>query len=86
MSPVVAMVPVMPAAVVSLQGESLPRVVVFDVNGTLLDLRALNPLFAQAFGDAAVMSEWFSQVLRSALVATITGVYRDFEEIQREGR
>jgi len=51
---------------------------VFDVNETLLDLGALDPLFERAFGDAAVRRSWFLQVLQSALVSTVTGVYSDF--------
>lgn len=35
----------------------MPRVCVFDVNETLLDLRALAPAFAQVFGNAAVLQE-----------------------------
>ncbi len=53
-------------------------VVVFDVNETLLDLRALDPVFVDAFGDAGVRSEWFGQVLQSALVLTAVGEYQDF--------
>ena len=49
----------------------MPRVCVFDVNETLLDLRALDPAFAQVFGDAAVRREWFAQMIQSALVATV---------------
>ena len=32
---------------------------VFDVNETLLDLTTLEPVFARAFGDAAVMRSSF---------------------------
>jgi len=53
-------------------------VCVFDVNETLLDLGALDPLFERAFGDAGVRRSWFLQVLQSALVATVTGAYSDF--------
>ena len=53
-------------------------VCVFDVNETLLDLGALDPHFERAFGDAAVRRAWFSQLLQSAFVATITGAYSDF--------
>jgi 2-haloacid dehalogenase len=60
----------------------MSRICVFDVNETLLDLSALGPHFARAFGDAAVRREWFQQVLQSALVATILGEYRDFDAIQ----
>jgi 2-haloacid dehalogenase len=51
---------------------------VFDVNETLLDLAALDPLFERAFGDAGVRRAWFQQVLQSAFMATITGAYSDF--------
>ncbi|HEU0114946.1 MAG TPA: haloacid dehalogenase type II [Thermomicrobiales bacterium] len=57
------------------------RLLVFDVNETLLDLGALDGLFAAAFGDAAARREWFAQTLQSALVLTVTGQYRDFTEI-----
>lgn len=53
-------------------------VIVFDVNETLLDLRALDPVFARVFGDAAARREWFGQMLQSAFVATITDAYQDF--------
>ena len=59
----------------------MTRILVFDVNETLLDLRALDPHFARIFGDAAVRQRWFQQVLQSALVATIAGPYRNFGEI-----
>lgn len=62
----------------------MPRIIVFDVNETLLDLRALEPHFQRAFGDASVMRQWFGQVLRSALVATIIGRYQDFGAIGAE--
>jgi 2-haloacid dehalogenase len=57
------------------------RVCVFDVNETLLDLGALDPHFERAFGDAGVRRVWFSQLLQSAFVATITGTYSNFGEI-----
>lgn len=56
----------------------MPHIYVFDVNETLLDLRALDPLFADTFGEAATRREWFSQMLQLAFVSTITGEYRDF--------
>jgi len=54
------------------------RVIVFDVNETLLDVGALDPLFGRIFGEAAARREWFGQMLQSAFVSTITGAYRDF--------
>ncbi len=56
----------------------MARVCLFDVNETLLDLGALDPHFERAFGDAGMRQSWFQQVLQSALVATVTGVYSDF--------
>lgn len=59
----------------------MSRVLVFDVNETLLDLRALDPLFAHIFGDPAVRGLWFSQFIQCALVATVTNVYSPFGQI-----
>lgn len=56
----------------------MKRVLVFDINETLLDLGALDPVFARLFGDAAARREWFGQLLQSAFLSTITDVYRDF--------
>ena len=53
-------------------------VCVFDVNETLLDLGALDPLFERVFGDAEVRRVWFNQMIQLALVTTVTGVYVDF--------
>jgi 2-haloacid dehalogenase len=54
------------------------RAQVFDVNETLLDLAAMDPHFERIFGDAGVRVTWFSQMIQSALVATVTGVYHQF--------
>jgi 2-haloacid dehalogenase len=56
------------------------RVCVFDVNETLLDLAALDPLFERVFGDASVRRLWFNQTLQSAFVATMTDAYTTFGE------
>jgi 2-haloacid dehalogenase len=54
------------------------RVQVFDVNETLLDLATMDPHFQRIFGDAGVRVTWFNQMIQSALVATVTGAYRQF--------
>jgi 2-haloacid dehalogenase len=59
----------------------MARVCVFDVNETLLDLGALDPHFERVYDDAGVRRSWFLQLLQSALVATVTGVYSDFGTI-----
>jgi 2-haloacid dehalogenase len=61
----------------------MPRVLAFDVNETLLDLGALDPLFERAFGSAAVRREWFGQMLQLAFVGGLTGRYVDFSAAQR---
>ena len=58
----------------------MKRVLVFDVNETLLDLSALDPHFQRVFGDAAVRVEWFQTMLQSAFLTTITGPYKPFGE------
>lgn len=55
--------------------------ILFDVNETLLDLAALDPVFAELFGSAAVRREWFSQVLQSALVLTVLERYEPFSTV-----
>jgi 2-haloacid dehalogenase len=59
----------------------MPRVCVFDVNETLLDLQALDPHFERVFGDASVRQEWFGQMIQSALVSIVTDAYSDFGSI-----
>ncbi len=58
--------------------STMKRILVFDVNETLLDVGALDPVFTLTFGDAAARREWFGQMLQSAFVSTITHTYRDF--------
>lgn len=45
------------------QPKQRGRIIVFDVNETLLDIEILNPFFARAFGDAAVMRQWFAELI-----------------------
>jgi len=57
-------------------------VIAFDVNETLLDLRALDPLFADALGDAALRPAWFAAMLQLSFVGGLTGNYVDFTTAQ----
>lgn len=56
----------------------MSRVILFDVNETLLDLSPLQPHFCRVFGDAAIMRQWFALLLHSSLVTTLTSAYSDF--------
>ncbi len=57
----------------------MTEVLVFDVNETLLDLGALRSRFEQVLGDAALLPQWFGQMLRNSLVATVTKTYAPFD-------
>ena len=59
----------------------MPRVIVFDVNETLLDVSALAPHFERLFGDARVLREWFATVLLYSEVLTLAGPYAPFGAI-----
>lgn len=53
-------------------------VIVFDVNETLIDLTTLEPLFQRLFGDAAVLREWFGQLILYSEAVTLAGHYVPF--------
>jgi 2-haloacid dehalogenase len=61
----------------------MTRVVAFDVNETLLDLRALDAPFADLFGSADLRGLWFTQMLQLSFVGGLTGLYVDFGTAQR---
>jgi 2-haloacid dehalogenase len=54
----------------------------FDVNETLLDLKALDAPFAAAFGDASLRPVWFQTMLQLAFVGGLTDRYVDFTAAQ----
>jgi 2-haloacid dehalogenase len=63
----------------------MSRVVLFDVNETLLDLGALDDVFenafGEAFGNASAREAWFQTVLHTALRITATGGYAPFSAV-----
>jgi 2-haloacid dehalogenase len=64
-------------------GNPKPKILVFDVNQTMLDLNALRPQFARVFGDGKVLDEWFSLLLHYSLVVTVADAYVDFATVGR---
>ena len=56
----------------------MKHILVFDVNETLLDLKALDPIFEKTFGDSSVRKQWFSQFIHNAFVSIITDTYQPF--------
>ncbi len=61
----------------------MSKVLVFDVNETMLDLRALDAHFARVFGDAAIRRQWFQQFVQNFLVTIVLDTYVDFGTIGR---
>jgi len=61
----------------------MAKVIAFDVNETLLDLRGLDGPFEEALGDRSLRGQWFSQMLQLSFVGGLTGEYLDFSSAQR---
>src|SRR6202049_2005188 len=64
-------------------GQTKPKVLVFDVNQTMLDLNALRPHFVRVFGDGKALDECFSLLLHYSLVVTVADAYADFATVGR---
>jgi 2-haloacid dehalogenase len=60
-----------------------PRIVVLDVNETLLDVNALRPHFERIFKNGGVLKEWFTQMLLYSQSVTTTSDYVDFTALAR---
>lgn len=58
-----------------------PKLLIFDVNETLLDLAPLKKRINENLRNSSAFDSWFSKLLQFALVETTTGQYRDFGEI-----
>lgn len=61
----------------------MTTVIAFDVNETLLDLRALDEVFEEQLGSAALRGQWFAQMLQLSFLGGLTGQYVDFTTAQR---
>jgi len=59
-----------------------PKVIIFDVNETLLDLESMRSSIGKALGEREdLLPLWFSTMLHNSLVTTVTGDYQDFGKI-----
>jgi 2-haloacid dehalogenase len=65
-----------------LPGVGTDIVLAFDVNETLLDLRALDEVFERVLGDRTLRPTWFQQMLQLSFVGGLTGEYIDFTTAQ----
>ena len=60
----------------------MPRVCVFDVNETLLDLQPLKESIGRLLGGGPEAARlWFTTLLQYSLVTTLADHYADFAEI-----
>lgn len=62
-------------------GSTVPPVIVFDVNETLLDLSPLRSWFRERFGEGPDASTWFSELLRLSFISSLTNLYQPFTEL-----
>ena len=58
-----------------------PKVLVFDVNETLLDIDSLEPLFSRLFGDNHMVREWFAQLVLYSQAVTLAVRYATYSQI-----
>ncbi|MFL1896385.1 haloacid dehalogenase type II [Aquimarina sp. 2-A2] len=58
--------------------KKLPKILIFDVNETLLDLSKLKTQVNKALGSDTAFDLWFSTLLHYSLVENATGIYKDF--------
>src|SRR5947209_6395784 len=56
-------------------------VIVFDVNGTLLDTEALAPTLRSIFGSKYTVREWFTELIQYTMATTLSGDYREFGDV-----
>jgi 2-haloacid dehalogenase len=58
-----------------------PRVVVFDVMGTLFDLQPVRMRLEDIGAPGAALEAWFGRLLHSATSLTLSGEFRPFREL-----
>ena len=58
-----------------------PKLLIFDVNETLLDLSSMKESINKALDHEFAFSQWFAFMLQYSLVDTVTGNYHDFGTI-----
>jgi hypothetical protein len=59
------------------------RVILFDVNETLLDMSVLDQPFERIFGERSARADWFKQLLQLSLLTNVLDSYTDFSALAR---
>lgn len=62
---------------------TIPTLIVFDVNETLLDMTGVKNKVNKALGSKWAFKIWFGLLLQYALVDTVTGKFHDFGTIAK---
>ena len=63
------------------EAPNRPKLLIFDVNETMLDLGKLQRAINQEFKSEMAFKQWFSLLLQYSLVDTVTGNYHNFGQI-----
>lgn len=58
-----------------------PKLLIFDVNETLLDLQPLRKNINKLLDSTNAFEDWFSKLIQFTMVETLTGSYSDFGDI-----
>ena len=56
-------------------------VIVFDVNGTLLDYHALEPQFLRIFNGRYSVDQWFTELVQYSMAISLAGRFAEFGDI-----
>ena len=59
------------------------EIIAFDLNGTLLDMSALDPHFRRAFGSADFRERWFAQLQALWMTTIACGTYQPFDKLAK---
>jgi 2-haloacid dehalogenase len=70
-----------PAWVATQALDQPPKVLVFDVAESLLDIQAMRPLFQRLFGDLASVDDWFGETILYSESATLTNTFVPFGQL-----
>jgi 2-haloacid dehalogenase len=60
------------------------KICLFDMNGTLIDLAALDPFFREIFGHASFRKLWTERVLQTSFALSLAGRFESFQRIMEE--
>jgi 2-haloacid dehalogenase len=55
-----------------------PKVLIFDVNETLINFEVMQPLFQRLFGTDRALREWLGQLIMYSMDITLSGLYVDY--------